>query len=273
MMELLKVEDIRASVRLANHHLVAANTLWERSIPDLQFICILAGAFEYVEAKLPALRLTPGDFLCIEPNVHHRFYLSPMQAEGRIAGMHLELTPNGRWAANDYRLSITPERVTHVSEAQYLQERFIHLAAVYESYLPYRVELENCIATEIVLVLVAHWQSGAVRAVKPSARIEGMLGFIREHLAQPLTRQSLAETFNLSPGYINQLFKLELGMPPSAVINRERIARAYQLIDRNGLSVTQAAYAVGFQDPFYFSRLFKQVYTIPPSQVASKRHR
>ena len=56
-------------------------------------------------------------------------------------------------------------------------------------------------------------------------------------------------------------------MSPSAVINRERAARAYQLIDREGLSVAESALAVGFQDPFYFSRVFKQIYTIPPSQV------
>jgi len=271
-MHVLNIEEMRASVRLANHHPVAANTVWERSIPDLQLICILAGVFEYVESEQPALRLTPGDFLCIEPNIHHRFYLEPSLDEGRIAGMHLELTPTGRWAADDYRLSIKPDRVTRVSDPLYLQERFVHLAAIYESYLPYRKELVNSIATEIVLLLAAHWQSEIERAVQPSERMEAMLDYIREHLALPLTRRSLAESFNLSAGYINQLFKLELGMTPSAVINRERVARAYQLIDREGWSASKAAHAVGFQDPFYFSRVFKQVYTIPPSQLVRRQH-
>jgi transcriptional regulator GlxA family with amidase domain len=45
------------------------------------------------------------------------------------------------------------------------------------------------------------------------------------------------------------------------------------LIDREGLSVAEAALAVGFQAPFYFSRIFKEVYTIPPSQVASRQRR
>ena len=38
-----------------------------------------------------------------------------------------------------------------------------------------------------------------------------------------------------------------------------------------GLSVAECALAVGFDDPFYFSRVFKQIYTIPPSQVASHK--
>ena len=272
-MQLLKVEDIRPSVRIANHHRVGAEEMWDRSIPDVQLICILAGAFDYVESIHPAVPLEPGDILFIEPNQRHRFYLAPPLEEGWIAGVHLEFTPTGRWAADDYRLTIKPDRVTRVNDALYLQDRFKHMAAVYESYRPYRKELVNSIANEIVLILAAYWQAEILRAARPSERMEAMLGYIREHLSTHLTRQSLAETFSLSAGYINQLFKLELGMTPSAVINRERVARAYQLMERDGMSVTESAFAVGFQDPFYFWRVFKQVYTIPPSQVASKRQR
>jgi AraC-like DNA-binding protein len=269
----LKVEDIQPVVRIANYHRVAANTFWDRSIPDPQLICIFSGSFEYIEPDQPVLCLMPGDILFIEPSKRHRFLLSTDMEEGWIGGMHFEFTPAGRWAADDYRLSILPDRITRVSDGLYLQQRFQHLAAVYESYLPYRSELVNHIAAEIVLVLAAYWQGAASRAARPSERMEAMLDYIREHLRLPLTRQSLAETFNLTPGYINQLFKVELGMSPSAVINRERLAKAYQLIDREGVTVSEAAFAVGFQDPFYFSRVFKEVYTIPPSQLASRRRR
>jgi AraC-like DNA-binding protein len=267
MTSILKIEDVRASVRIANHHPVAANTLWERSLPDLQFVCILAGRFDYQEADQPALHLDAGDILFIEPNIRHRFWLSTSCAAGEIAGMHLELLPGARWAAGEYRLARNPSRVTHLHADGYVPERFKHLADVYESYQPYRAALVNALATEIVLILAAYWEDESERAARPSPRMETILAYIREHLASPLTRQSLAETFNLSAGYINQLFKLELGMSPSAVINRERAARAYELIDREGLPVAEAAQAVGFEDPFYFSRVFKQIYTIPPSQV------
>jgi two-component system response regulator YesN len=56
-------------------------------------------------------------------------------------------------------------------------------------------------------------------------------------------------------------------MTPSAVINRERVMLAYRLIHEQGKSVKEAAYAVGYQDPFYFSRVFKRTLGIPPSQV------
>jgi AraC-like DNA-binding protein len=273
MIQIVRTEDIRPSVRIANHHLVTPQMSWDRSIPDVQLLCVLEGTFEFCPNHQPVLRLTPGDILFIEPNAPHRFGLASACPAGWITTMHLEFLPAGRWAAEDYRLALEPERVTRLEDSGYIQSRFVRMAEVYESYLPYRKELVNSIASEIVLTLAAHWQTDTPRAAQPSERMQAILGFIRENLAAPINRQSLAETFSLSAGYVNQLFQMELGMPPSAVINRERLARAYQLIDREGLSVAEAALAVGFQDPFYFSRIFKEVYTIPPSQVASRQRR
>ena len=271
MISTLKIEDIRASVRIANHHPTSPGEAWDRIIPDPQLICILVGQFEYQEPGCPVVTLSPGNILFIEPHVRHRFWMPSSQQGGEIAGMHFEFTPHGQWAAGDYRPVFNPTRVTQPDDAAYLQERFKHLARVYGSYQSFRKELVDTIATEIILVLAAYWQGEAARTARPSQRMETILAYIRANLAQPLTRQSLAETFNLSAGYINQLFKLELGMSPTDVINRERLARAYQLIDREGLAVAEAARAVGFEDPFYFSRVFKQMYTIPPSQVSSRK--
>lgn len=271
MFLILKAEDIHPKVRIANHHPVPQNMIWERSIPDPQIVCIIDGDFQYEETGHPSLRLAPGDFLFIEPNIWHRLLLDPTLPSGEIAGLHFEFTSDGAWAAGDYRLGMKTRRVTHISESAYLQERFCRLAAIYESYQPYRSELVSAIAAEIILTLAAYWEDEIERAVHPSERMKTILNYIRANLVTPLSRQSLAETFNLSAGYINYLFKIELGMTPSAVINRERVARAYHLIDREGVSVTEAALAVGFQDPFYFSRVFKQIYLIPPSQVGSNR--
>jgi AraC-like DNA-binding protein len=281
MKSILKTSEIRANVRIANHHPVPANMVWERSIPDPQIVCILDGFFDYQDSNDPPLRLRPGDFLFIAPNVRHRLSFGPApetheagesaHQEGAIAGMHFEFSPAGSWAAGDYELAMKPKTVTRVDDTAYLQDRFKQLAAVFESYRPYRKALVNTMATEIILLMAAYWEGEIIRAVHPSQRMESILTYIREHLTEPLTRQSLAETFSLSAGYVNQIFKVELGMSPTAVINRERAARAYQLMLQEGSSVRETAQAVGFQDPFYFSRVFKQIYSIPPSQVAPRR--
>ncbi len=264
-------------VRIANYHTVLPFQSWPaRVIPDLQLILIIKGRFAYrehdeVEANTERqlIALGPGDLLWIEPARRHTFCAVAPEQEGLISGIHLELIANGAWAAGDYRLSGVPARRTQLTDFAYLHERFRRCAITFRSYLPHREQLTSAIACEILLLLLGHWEqsTSGQGTMEPSGRMAEMIAFIRTNLARPLSRQVLAATFHLTPEHINLLFRRELGTTPSAVINRERVMAAYRLIHEEGYSVKEAAYAVGYQDPFYFSRVFKATLGIPPSQV------
>lgn len=278
-MRLLTPAELQPLVRIANYHTVAPLQSWSnRRIPDLQLILVVAGEFTYITTggdglEAEPLLVHPGEVLLIEPGQLHSFrhlavntMLDPMlDPTGTITGIHLELTPVGSWLLGDYRLTVTPERVTRVDDIEYLHERFRRLTTVYNSYAPYRAEQLSTIAHEVILLLAGYW--GQPANPRLSVRMREMLNFIRANLSSPLSRQTLASDFNLSPQRINVLFQRELAMSPTAVINRERIMAAYRLIHEQGQSVKEAAYAVGFNDQFYFSRVFKAIYGIPPSQV------
>ncbi|MCE7990280.1 MAG: AraC family transcriptional regulator [Caldilinea sp. CFX5] len=265
MLRQVTVAEIQPVVRIANYHDVLPLQSWpQRIIPDLQLILIVQGHYEYVENHL-VIPVQPGEILWIEPGIRHTFRHVDAAAAGLISSIHLELLPTGSWAAGDYRLAQAPERLTRVTDMAYLQERFWRMAQIFGSYLPHRELLTGVIAREIMLLLLGHWQQPVTSKLSP--RMEAMLTFIRAHLQQPLSRQTLAAAFGVSPEHINLLFRRELGMPPSAVINRERVMLAYRLIHEQGKSAKEAAYAVGYSDPFYFSRVFKRTLGIPPSQV------
>lgn len=265
-MRVLSLTELEPVVRIANYHHVAPGQQWShRILPDLQIILIVEGEFAYVEATQAAARLLPGEVLLIEPGVLHTFRYPEAKARGLISGMHLELAATGSWLLGDYCLTVTPERVTRSVDSAYLHGRFQRLAEVYRSYHPYRELQTSAIAREIVLILAGHWRQAAHPVSSP--RLQAMIAFIRENLAMPLSRQDLAQAFGVTPEHINLLFRKELGMTPSAVINRERVMLAYRLIHEQGRSVKEAAYAVGYSDPFYFSRVFKRVLGVPPSQI------
>lgn len=261
-MRIVTPADIQPTVRIANYHRVAPGQSWpNRQIPDLQLILVVTGKCLYLEENNQPLTVEAGSVLCIEPGRRHTFCAT---VEGLISSIHLELVPEGTWAAGDYRLAPSPERVTSVADFAYLHERFQRLATVYNSYWPYRSEQTAAIAGEIVLILAGQWQKPSGPAFSP--RLAEMIRFVRKNLREPLSRRELAHAFGVSPEYINVLFRKELGMTPSAVINRERVMAAYRLLHEQGCSVKEAAYAVGYSDPLYFSRIFKRIFGVPPSQ-------
>ena len=132
------------------------------------------------------------------------------------------------------------------------------------AYTHYRDALVRSIYHQIWILLSEYW---VTRPVSPhvSRRLQEMLDWLQAHLAEPVSRKDLARVFVLAPEYINALFKSEIGISPTQYIHRERAMWAHRLLVDDGLSVKQAAAAVGFNDPFYFSRVFKKVMGVAPS--------
>ena len=94
-----------------------------------------------------------------------------------------------------------------------------------------------------------------------------MVSYLRTHLDRKVTRRSLAREFGITPEHVNALFKKHLGVTPTQFIQRERMQKAYHYLRDEGLSVKETAARVGFDDPFYFSRVFKRLMHRSPTSV------
>ncbi|MFV0506665.1 MAG: two-component regulator propeller domain-containing protein [Bacteroidales bacterium] len=60
------------------------------------------------------------------------------------------------------------------------------------------------------------------------------------------------------------------GQSPNELIKMKRMKKAAELILQGGMTVSEVAYAVGFEDPFYFSKCFKAQYKCSPSKYGKK---
>ncbi|MGL4798321.1 MAG: response regulator transcription factor [Cellulosilyticaceae bacterium] len=91
--------------------------------------------------------------------------------------------------------------------------------------------------------------------------------FITAHITEPITNQTLSEHFGLVPSYISKLFKTHKGISPSEYILMLRIDKAKELLTQDiNLLAKDIASIVGYSDPLYFSRVFKKVTGVYPSE-------
>lgn len=101
-------------------------------------------------------------------------------------------------------------------------------------------------------------------AISPEAQTpEDLVGilqqFMREHYAEDINLNFLAERFGYSASYLSKLFAKHTGVGPCRYVVDLRVNRArYLLRNRRDLSVKQIAEVVGYLDPCYFSRMFKK---------------
>src|ERR1035437_9375719 len=96
-------------------------------------------------------------------------------------------------------------------------------------------------------------------------RIEQSIAYMAQHLDQPLQVATLAALANISPSHFFALFKRRIGSAPMDYFTRLRMQRACRLLERTTLSVKEIASELGYDDPFYFSRVFKSVNRLAPS--------
>jgi len=93
-----------------------------------------------------------------------------------------------------------------------------------------------------------------------------------QNFNQRLRIDALAAIAGVSTSHFYLLFKCATAAPPLIFFNRVRMHHACDLLRKRDLAIKQVAYILGYNDPFYFSRVFKTVVGVSP-QAYRKRLR
>lgn len=100
-------------------------------------------------------------------------------------------------------------------------------------------------------------------------KIELTIVYMREHLNQALPVAKLACLASMSSSHYTALFKRHTGCTPIDYFIRLRMRHACDLLLATSMNVKEVAAALGYEDPFYFSRVFKAVNHVAPSDYRS----
>ncbi|KFJ90379.1 AraC family transcriptional regulator [Pseudomonas sp. 1-7] len=95
--------------------------------------------------------------------------------------------------------------------------------------------------------------------------IEAVQAVMREHLHGSLNLDELAAQFKLSRFHFAKTYRALTGHAPIQDFIQLKMALACRLLDRGDAEVRQVAEQLGYDDPYYFSRLFRKVVGMAPS--------
>ena len=97
-------------------------------------------------------------------------------------------------------------------------------------------------------------------------KIEQSITYMLRHLDESLQVATLAAQANISASHFFALFKRRIGCAPIDYFIRLRMQHACRLLDETVLSFKEVAATLGYDDPFYFSRIFKSVNHVAPRE-------
>ena len=92
--------------------------------------------------------------------------------------------------------------------------------------------------------------------------------YIEDHYSENISLQDLSTTCHLSTFHLIRVFKNTIGVPPHIYLKQVRIRRAKEFLAK-GLLPVFVAQEMGFVDQSHFSKQFKQITGVTPSQYSN----
>jgi AraC-like DNA-binding protein len=108
-------------------------------------------------------------------------------------------------------------------------------------------------------------RKSADRAAQRMKRLAPALGFVSDHLSEPIYIPQIAALCGMSPSRFHAAFKEAMGISPGRHLQDLRLRKAQSLLLAGDRPIKTVAADVGYPDEFHFSRLFRARFGHPPS--------
>ena len=213
---------------------------------------------EYAASRGDLVYLRPGEPRWIKASQHSPFHCY------EVDFLYASL------AWDKSRLSITEPplllaAVTHIEDPcllSLLLELFSDLIKEWQSTRPNRINYCRALFTDIVISVLITQGELQVNYDK-IRKVERIIKYLIDHYDEAISLKELADLNGISIPYTNKIFKEVTGTTPFDYLANLRINKAKELLS-DGHSVSSTAVNVGYADPAYFSRRFKQKEGISP---------
>ena len=108
-------------------------------------------------------------------------------------------------------------------------------------------------------------------AVRQQHLVNHAVYYLENHHSEEITLEQLAQQLFVSPAHLSKIFKEATGVSPIHYLIHVRLKHAKELLKQEEWTIKEVAQAVGYQDAYHFSKLFKKYYGTAPSQVAKEQ--
>lgn len=118
----------------------------------------------------------------------------------------------------------------------------------------------------LTLLMEQSWHPESGTLSKKRIELENVRTYLDEHYVEKISLDDLSDRFFINKYYLTRIFKETYGTTISHYVLSKRITRAKQLIRFSEMTMDEIATAVGMYDANYFSRAFRKIEGVSPTE-------
>ncbi len=237
-------------------------TLEPRTVQDYNYIYITRGRVVWEVEKQP-YELKPGSLMLVTPGVPHRGY--SLTQRFTLASFHVEATlPGGRDVFDMLQLPRLQQLPAGCALDRYLRGAIADWSARPGDEA--RTLMRGWSRLVVFESFFHAAQAGTLRQTTGDPVLAEVMEKLNQSWQDPPSLPELARWAGYSAQHLNRVFRKVIGITPLQYAARIRMEKAAALLASRQLTVKGVGERLGIDDPYYFSRLFRQHYGVSPSQ-------
>lgn len=219
---------------------------------DYHIVYVCEGSCE-AEYENRTIVMKRGEFVLYPPNMPQRY---KMNKNSKTLWLHF----NGYMAKKILEEAKLSCGVHNIGFSTHIEKMIIQLISEHNRSL--------FVSNEKGLLLSLLYTLGKLvnNIYSADSKINDCISFIVTNYSSPISVDELAAYCNLSRGRFMHLFRETAGMPPHSYQQMLRINSSKTMLLSTELSISEISRLSGYDDPLYFSRLFKKITGVSPKQ-------
>lgn len=235
---------------VANHHY----RLRKKGASEYIFIYCTKGKGE-ITIKNKRTIITPNNFFIIPKNTKHE-YRADENDPWSIYWVHFK----GSFGKEIYNRYSKTDRSNYINIpfSKSIIDQFNKIFDLLNNnYLLNNFEYANLLSLNFISSFVYNEFNSIGTTHQNDNLVDSVKDFLMNNLDKSFTLEEIASKFNYSKSYLHTKFKLETGYPILVFFKLKKVQKACEYLSYTDLSIKQISYKIGFDDPLYFSRTFK----------------
>ena len=258
--------------RLISHPVMY--TLRPGGRPDYQLLYVASGRTWFMENGAGAaqespryLEVTAGNMLLYKPHENQQ-YIYYLEDKPEVYWVHFTgkeaeqlLADTGFSLEGDFG----ENRIFYTGISSGYQQLFLSMIREVQLPRPYCEEISSLYFREL-LYLIRRQNAEGANKPQIQKEMEHAAHYFHENFTKEISIEDYARDLHMSTCWFIRSFKRYVGMPPGQYLTSIRISRAKELLESTGYTVSEIGGIVGYENPLYFSRIFKKQTGLSPAE-------